>query len=59
VGAVLVDRLDRASREGEGDRFLKLGDVDALLLQVRILARLAGRVKLRCAGPVGVTASNA
>ena len=57
MSAPLVDGLDSAGGEFEGDSLLKLWHVDALLLEVRVLAYHAGRVELGSTGPIGVAAS--
>lgn len=57
MSAVLVDGFNSTGGEGKGNGFLELGDVDALLLQVGVLALGAGRVELGSTGPVGVSAS--
>ena len=58
MGAAFVDSLDSASGEGESDSFLELWDVDALLLEIGVLANKPSRVELGSTSSVGVAASH-
>ena len=58
MGTVLLNRLDSASGEGEGEGLFEFGDVDALLLQVGIAAAHAARVEFGSTSPVGVASTH-
>ncbi len=54
VSSALVDSLDSFCRKSESDGFLELRNVDALFLEVWVLALCTSRVELGSTGPVGV-----
>jgi len=58
VGAVLADGADGGGREHEGERFLKLWHVDALFLQVDLLADVSGRVEFGGADAIAIAAGD-
>jgi len=52
MGAAFVDGLDGSGRESESDRFLELRHINALLLEIRVLANRPSGVELGSAGAV-------
>ncbi len=58
VGAVLLDGFETLRRDVHDDGLIEFGDVDAALLKVRLAADLAGWIKLRRAGAIGVPPAN-
>ena len=58
VCAVFRNRLDGLGRESEGDRFVYLGNKNALLLEIWLAPNLAGRVKFGSTNTVGVAATD-
>ena len=58
MSATLVDGLDSASGESEGDRLLEFWYVNTLLLQVGVLPHHASRVELGGTSPVGVASTH-
>ena len=57
MSAAFVDSFDSPSRENKGDSFLELRHVNALFLEIGVLANKPGGVKLSGASAVRVTAS--
>lgn len=58
MGAALIDGFDGAGGESKGYGLFELWNVDALLLQVGVLAHHACGVELGSTSPVGVATSN-
>jgi len=58
VRAALVNSLDGFGREDKSDSFLKLRYINALFLEVGILADRASRIELGSTSPVGVTSTH-
>lgn len=58
MGSALVYSLDSSGSKLESNSLLELGDVDALLLEVRVLPHHTGRVELGSTSPVGVASSH-
>lgn len=58
MSTMLLDGLDGTSGEGEGKSFFKLGDVDALLLQIGVLPDHACGVEFGSTSLVGVTSTH-
>jgi len=52
MGAAFVDGLDGSGGEGKGDGLLELRYIDALFLEIRVLANRPGWVELSSAGAV-------
>lgn len=52
VGTVLLDRLEALHRDIDEDGLIELGDENPALLDIRLAAHLAGRVKLRRADAI-------
>lgn len=58
VGAILGNGAHTFGGEDDGHGAVKLRDEDALLLEVRLLADVAGRVELGSTNTVAVAASD-
>ncbi len=58
VQTELVHGFDAASGNGNSHIFFKFGDVNAPLLEIRVATVFTGRVKLRGASSVAVTAAD-
>lgn len=58
MGTSLVYSLDSTSGEYESNSFLQFWYINALLLEIRILAHRASRVELGSTSPVGVASTH-
>jgi len=58
VGATLVDSFDSSSGEDESDSLLKFRHIDALFLEIGVLADRPSGVKLGSAGAVGISSAH-
>lgn len=57
MGAALVNSFDSSGREDESNSFFKLRYINALFLEIRVLANKPGRIKLGGASAVRVATS--
>jgi hypothetical protein len=58
VGAVFIQRAQALGRDGNRNCLVKLGDKNALFLQIDLLAGHARGVKFGCANTIAVFASH-
>ena len=56
--AILLDCLERSSRNIQDKSLLELRDVDALLLEIRVLPNCTTRIELCCSSAVRVSTAH-